>query len=315
MDEHKGLGGAGDAEDDPVYERATFWVVRLSSSDATDADRRAFETWRAADQAHAEAYAEMEAWRRAAGRVPDPRARRRKMPTGLAVLAVLLGLSGLVGHEAGLIDRLRADAWTDIGDIRSMTLPDGSRVVLNTDTALALRFTAEARDIDLLRGEAMFEVVPDLDRPFVVRGDGLRVRAVGTRFFVRADGSSEPVGVAAGRVDASTSAERVTIGAGEVALRGADGRLAVEHGDVARATAWRDGKLVVSGKPLAEIVTDLNRYRRGRIVLLGDTLGTQRFSGSLDLRDADGALNVLAATMGLRITRLTPFLVLVRAPA
>ncbi|MDP4026644.1 FecR domain-containing protein [Methylobacterium sp. NEAU 140] len=315
MDEHDGLGGAGDAEDDPVYERAAFWVVRLSSPDATDADRRAFETWRGADQAHSEAYAEMEAWRHAAGRVPDPRARKCKMPTGLVVLAVLLGLTGLVGHEAGLIDRLRADAWTDIGDIESMALPDGSRAVLNTDTALALRFTTEARDIDLLRGEAMFEVVPDRDRPFVVRGDGLRVRAVGTRFFVRANGSAEPVGVVEGRVDASMSAERVTIGAGEVALRGADGRLEVERGDVARATAWRDGKLVVSGKPLAEIVTELNRYRRGRIVLLGDVLGAQRFSGALDLRDTDGALDVLTATMGLRITRLTPFLVLVRAPA
>lgn len=302
-----------DAADDAIYEQATFWVVRLSSADATDADRAAFATWRAADPVHAEAYAEMEAWRRVAGRAPDVRRRPRKRPAGLAGLAAALGLSGLIAHETGLIDRVRADAWTGVGGIETLLLPDGSRAFLNTDTALALHFTSGGREIQLLRGEAMFDVVPDKTRPFVVRGGGLMVRAVGTRFFVRADGDGEPVGVAEGRVDAATATGAVTLGAGEVALRKADGDLAVEPGDIARATAWRDGKLVVSGRPLAEVVADLNRYRHGRIVLMGDSLGTQRFSGTLDLRHTDEALAVLAAAMGLRVTRLTPYLVLVRA--
>ncbi|MGU3546991.1 FecR family protein [Methylobacterium sp. A52T] len=300
MEEEREPAGDDEAADDPIYARAAFWVVRLSSPDATDADRAAFETWRAADPVHAGAYAEMEAWRGIAGRAPDTRRRRRPPPTRLVGLAAALGLSGFITYESGLLDRVRADVWTGIGDI---------------ETALALHFTAAARDVHLLRGEAVFDVVPDSARPFVVHGGGLRVRAVGTRFFVRAGGDAEPVGVAEGRVDASTTAGAVTIGAGEVALRSADGHLMVERGDVGRATAWREGKLVVTGQPLAAVVADLNRYRRGRIVLLGSGLGAQRFSGTLDIRDTDDALDVLAATMSLRVTRLTPYLVLVRPPA
>ncbi len=312
MEEKRRPAEDGETADDPLYEQATFWVVRLSSPDATDADRAAFEIWRAADPAHAEAYAEMEGWWRVSGHAPGRR--KRGLPKGFAGLVTALCLSGLIGYETGLLDRFRADVWTGVGDIQTTVLPDGSRAALNTDTALTLHFTAAERDVRLLRGEAMFDVVPDSGRPFVVRGGGLRVRAVGTRFFVRAGGDAEPVGVAEGRVDAATSVGTVTIGAGEVALRAADGRLVVESGDVERATAWRAGKLVVSTRPLGEIVAELDRYRRGRILLLGSGLAAQRFSGTLDVRDTDDALDVLAATMGLRVTRLTPYLVLLRAP-
>jgi transmembrane sensor len=315
MDEEDKPAASAEAGDDPIYEQAASWVVRLSSRDATDADRAAFQTWSAADPAHAEAYAEMAAWRRVAGRATGARRRRRKPPTGLAGLVGALGLAGLIAHEAALVDRVRADAWTGVGDIETTSLPDGSRVALNTDTALAVHFTPTERAIRLLRGEAMFDVVPDKTRPFVVRGDGLSVRAVGTRFFVRADEAAEPVGVVEGRVEAATSAGALTLGAGEVVQRAAGGHLAVERGDIARATAWRDGKLVASGRPLAEVVAELNRYRRGRIVLVGARLGAQRFSGTLDLRNTNAALDVLAATMSLRVTRLTPYLVLVRAPS
>lgn len=313
MDQRRAQEAADDEADDPIYEEAALWVARLSSADATASDRKAFETWRAADPEHARAYAELEEWRRTMGSVPDPRQRRRKPPKGLAVLAAL-GLSGLIVHELGLIDRLRADAWTGVGSIKTTVLADGSRVVLNTDTALSLHFTPEERGVELLRGEAAFDVVHDHDRPFVVQGNGVSVRVVGTRFFVRVDGSDAPVGVVEGRVEASTATGRTTITAGQIG-REVDDRLVVERSDVAKAMAWREGKLALSGQPLSTVLAELNRYRHGRIVLMDRDLGTRRFSGTLDLRDTDDALAVLSASMGLRITRVTPFLVLVRAPS
>ncbi|MGU3536811.1 FecR family protein [Methylobacterium sp. A54F] len=313
MGERRDPEASDEAQDDPIYEEAAIWVARLSSSDATEADRKAFDVWRSADPAHAEAYAELDEWHRTLGRVPDPRERKRGKPKGLAVLAAALGLSGLVAYETGLIDRLRADAWTGVGGFETKMLADGSRVDLNTDTALALRYTLGERGVELLRGEAVFDVVPDHDRPFVVRGSGLSVRAVGTRFYVRADGAPEPVGVAEGRVDAATEAGRATIGAGEIARRGADDRLVAARGDVEKTIAWREAKLVASGQPLSAVLADLNRYRHGRIVLLDAALGARPFSGTLDLRDTDDALDVLATSMRLRIIRLTPVLVFVRA--
>jgi transmembrane sensor len=308
MNEHT-PSDASEEADDPVHEEAALWVARLSSADATEADRSAFEAWRAADPARAEAFAEMEAWRRTMQRAPDPR--RRGPPKGLAALAAALGLGALLADPLSWVDRMRADAWTGRGGIETTLLPDGSRADLNTDTALALRFTDGERGVALLRGEAVFDVVPDPGRPFVVRGNGVQARAVGTRFFVRIDGAV-PVGVAEGRVDVATGTGETRLRAGEVAVRSADSGLVARTDDVARTIAWREGKLTVSGQSLAHVLSELERYRRGRILLTDSTLGGRRFSGTLDLRDTDAALDVLAAAMGLRLTRLTPLLVLVR---
>ena len=139
----------------------------------------------------------------------------------------------------------------------------------------------------------------------------VRARAVGTRFFVRIDAAA-PVGVAEGRVDVAIGAGETRLRAGEIAVRGDDSRPVARAGDVARAIAWREGKFTVSGQPLSQVLSELERYRRGRILLMDAALGGRRFSGTLDLRDTDAALDVLAAAMGLRLTRLTPLLVLVR---
>jgi len=313
MDERGGLEDADEAEHDPIRFEAAVWVARLSSADATDEDRAAFAVWRSADPAHAEAYAELEDWHRTMGRVPDPRDRRRKPPKGPASIAVALGLSALAAYEMGLLDRWRADLWTGVGSIETTVLADGSRIDLDTDTAVALRFTPSERGVELLRGEAVFDVVPDPDRPFVVHGSGLTVRAVGTRFFVRTDRNAVPVGVAEGRVNATIGEAGMMIGAGEVAHRSPEDRLTVRRADVDQTIAWRDGRLVAAGRPLSAILADLNRYRHGRIVLLDATQGARQFTGTLNLRDTDDALAVLAASMRLTIIHVTPLLVLVRA--
>jgi len=300
-----------DGGEDPVEHEAASWVARLASSDATDADRRAFETWRGADPAHAAAYAEMDALWRRLGQLPDPR--RKGPPKTLAGLAAIALIGAALAYQVGLLDRLRADLRSGVGTIEHATLPDGSRVDLNTDTAIAVRFTQGERGITLLRGEASFDVVPDRSRPFVVRGGGLSVRAVGTRFFLRADGADSPVGVAEGRVDVSAQSGHVVVSAGEEVHLGGDA-LHVAAADVERATAWRDGRLIFSGKPLAAVLMELNRYRRGRIVLLDRGLGERRVTGAFDARNTDDALDVIATTMGIRIRRFSPLLVLVGSP-
>jgi len=300
-----------DGGEDPVEHEAASWVARLASSDATDADRRAFETWRGADPAHAAAYAEMDALWRRLGQLPDPR--RKGPPKTLAGLAAIALIGAALAYQVGLLDRLRADLRSAVGTIEHATLPDGSRVDLNTDTAIAVRFTQGERGITLLRGEASFDVVPDRSRPFVVRGGGLSVRAVGTRFFLRADGADSPVGVAEGRVDVSAQSGHVVVSAGEEVRLGGDA-LHVAAADVERATAWRDGRLIFSGKPLAAVLMELNRYRRGRIVLLDRGLGERRVTGAFDARNTDDALDVIATTMGIRIRRFSPLLVLVGSP-
>ncbi|GJE56453.1 MULTISPECIES: FecR family protein [Methylobacterium] len=299
--------------EDPIDEEAAGWVARLSSSDATDADRAAFEAWRSADPAHAEAHAEMDALWRRLGRLPDPRPRPGP-PKTLAGIAVALLLGGALAYQAGLVDRLRADLWSGVGSIEHATLADGSRVHLNTDTAIALHFSETERGVELLRGEAVFDVVPDPKRPFVVSHGGLSARAVGTRFVVRVDGADSPVGVAEGRVEVVAAGRHAMLSAGEAVRVGDDAALAVSAANVDRSTAWREGRLVFAGQSLATVLAELDRYRHGRIVLLDRRLGERRVTGVFDPRETDDALDVIAATMGVRIRRLSPLLVLVGSP-
>jgi transmembrane sensor len=307
-------------DEDPVEADAAAWVVRLSSSDATEADRAAFEAWLAADPAHAAAHAEMAAFWHRLGHVPDARRRRTakgpatgsaKGPAGLAALVVL---GGALAWQAGLADWLRADLWSGVGTITHATLDDGSRIDLNTGTAIALRFTGTERRVALLRGEAAFDVARDPGRPFVVEGGGVSVRAVGTVFVVRADEPGRPVGVAEGRVDVGIGGRHLAVSAGEAVVVPDGAPPSVAKADVGRAMAWRDGRLTVSGEPLSDVLATLRRYRRGRLLLLDAEAGARRVTGAFDLRDTDEALDAIAASLSLRVTRVTPLLVLVGAP-
>ncbi|WP_407521381.1 FecR family protein [Methylobacterium oryzisoli] len=295
--------------EDPIDEAAAGWVARLSSSDATESDRAAFEAWLAADPAHAEAYAEMDAvWRRL-GHLPVSRTRR--MPKGPACLAAAAVLGAVLATQFGLADWLRADLWSGVGAIEHAILADGSRIDLNTGTALVLHFSDTERRVELLRGEALFDVAPDPARPFVVDAAGVSARAVGTVFFVRADGAAKPVGVAEGRVDVTASGRHLRVAAGEAIRRQDGGAPTVVKDDVNRAVAWRDGHLIFSGERLSDVLAELERYRRGRIVLLDARLGDRRVTGSFDPRNTDDALDAIAATFALRVTRLTPLVVLI----
>ncbi|MGX7707743.1 FecR family protein [Methylobacterium sp. Gmos1] len=311
--------GTDPVEEDPIEAQAAAWVVRLSSSDATEADRAAFAAWLAADPAHAAAHAEMAAFWHRLGHVPDARQRRTKgaargTAKGPAGLAAVLVLGGALAWQAGLADWLRADLWSGVGAITHATLDDGSRVDLNTGTAIALRFTEVERRVELLRGEAVFDVARDPGRPFVVEGGGVSVRAVGTVFVVRADGAGRPVGVSEGRVDVAIADRHLAVSAGEAVIAPDGAAASVVKADIGRATAWRDGRLTVSGEPLSDVLATLGRYRRGRILLLDARAGARRVTGAFDLRDTDEALEAIAASLSLRVTRVTPLLVLVGSP-
>lgn len=302
-------------------EEAAGWVARLQSSDATAADRDGFATWCARDPKNAEAYRDLSSlWGElreapvAKDRLPRLRAARRaRRATGLGVL--LLAATGLGVSQSGWIDRLQADHSTGVGEIRSVTLPDGSRAILNTDTALRLRFDGSRRQVELLRGEAYFEVAPMPARPFVTVGETLEATALGTRFAMQlSQGSRGPdVAVEEGRVAVRSRDAQAELRAGDEATVGSDGRLVLSRPDVAEQIAWKDGKLVFSDRPLAEVLATLGRYRRGRILVLDERAASQRISGVFDVANTDEALATLEASLPINVTRLTNLVVVVRS--
>ena len=319
---------AGSARhDEDVVEEATTWFVRLRADLVSADDRRAFEAWLAHDPAHPEAYAQAEALWGEIGGMPDPRLQdppydrsahpapqvrfRRWQAVRTCGAAACVALVAVVGlWSAGGYDWLRADHVTAVGETRRVTLADGTTLQLNTDTAVAVDFSQSRRRVELYRGQAYFAVAKDESRPFeVIAGQGL-TRALGTAFDVLDAARSVTVAVEEGKVRVSRpqgpGTESVTLGAGEAARYGRSGVIEVRQGDL--ATAWRQGKLVFSSRPLGDVVAELDRYRPGAIVVLDSRIAQARFTGVLDLRDTDQALAAIEGSLAVDVLKVTPYL-------
>lgn len=312
---------------DALAEEAARRLVRLHSDAVTDAERRDTEAWLAARPEHRKAFDSLRAVWSALDLLPGPGAavavvplRRRRLPGGRlappALLAAGLALAALFGPV--MLDRLGSDHSTVAGERRTVTLADGSQVQLNTDSAIAVDFSGRNRRVTLRRGEAFFTVTPDRSRPFEVVAMGAVTRVVGTRFAVRRMDDATRVAVEEGTVEvhcpAGTAApeDGLRLTAGEAARYRPDSCPTRDAGvDVARATAWRDGRVVFDDRSLREVVDELNRYRPGPILLLAPDLAQRRVTGVFDIRDPDRALSAIEQVLPVRVRRVAGYLAVV----
>jgi len=324
-----------------VEAEAAAWVVRLDAGPLDPAVQQAFEAWLEKSETHSAAFAlarttwaELEGLRGAPRgavttllqtaeqrqSVPAPLPRRpvsRRWVWHSLAASVLLAV-GLGAYQgADPLIALRADYWTAPGATRTIMLPDGSTVQLNTDSAIALRYGADRRGIELLEGEASFSVAKVANgdrRPFVVSAAGGTIRALGTRFVVHRQDVAVDVTVLDHRVEVSASEGAVIIRPGIIlhpaqAVRydSQSGLGEVRRIDPERATAWLQDRLVFDKMPLAQAVAELNRYRRGRIVIMAPALARRRVSGVFRLDDLHGAIDIIATELGARVVT-APFI-------
>lgn len=238
---------------------------------------------------------------------PTARPSRRRWLAG-GGLALAAGLAGV--SLTPIATRLRADHAAGVGERREIGLADGSRVLLNTDSALSVDYTPARRGLALWRGEAFFTVARDLERPFVVAAGGAEARALGTSFDVRLGPQALDVVVATGEV--ALGATRLK--AGESArLDLASGQVAKAAAPVETLLAWRQGQLVVDRWPVARVLDELGRYHQGRILLRDADFGRRPVSGVYDLNRPAEAVRAVVAASGGRVSELTPWLLVVSA--
>ena len=291
-----------------------------------------FEQWLAADPRHAQAYARIERlWvkleaplaelaRSGPATKPGGQGRRwlaRLLPGpawAAASLAIVLGVGAL--QFDNVVTGLRSDHMTAVGERAPLALDDGSRVTLNTDSAIAVDMSPERRQVRLLRGEAWFDVAPDATRPFVVATEAGRIRVTGTSFGVRLDDNAALVALTEGklalRTDDGDTAPALMLTPGHRARlspRGAFGPMALNR---TAATAWLRGRIVFFDTTLPDVVAELNRYRTGRIVILGRGLDNLTVSGVFATDNPDAGLDAIASTLPVQVTRLTDFFVILR---
>ncbi|MDX3911703.1 MAG: FecR family protein [Sphingobium sp.] len=309
-----------------IRQEAARWIAERDAGLLTPGDEKARAAWLAADPLHATAYARLERTWSTMGSVPvkaEIHRRSTVLPFRLparsrqwlgGAVAACLALA-IVGTAQDWPTRLRADAMTATGERREVVLTDGSRVELNTASAIMIDYRSERRIIHLLKGEAAFTVAADRTRPFTVEaGDGATT-ALGTRFIVRREGADTDVTVTEHRVRVARAAEAATpawiaiVSEGEASRYGPGGIIAPHAVDIDAAAAWTRGRLVLVDRPLGDVVAELNRYHRGYIRVVGEALAERRFSGVLPVDDPIGSLDAIQRSLGISSTRITDRLI------
>jgi len=295
---------------------------------------RAFARWLALDPRHLDAYARAEAlWSlseapartlaaeeagalqgylrgiRRKARLPLSGLWPGALATACCLLLVLWGGGWLRPVQAW--QNLRADEVSAAGEVRELHLADGSRVLLDADSALNVHVDGPLRRIELLRGGAWFKVARD-GRPFQVEAGDSVTRVLGTAFEVRRQASGTAVTVEEGRVEVAAAGETRVLGANQ-RVRLVDGHLGEPQPvDSRAALAWRDGRLSFLQAPLGEVLEALASHHRGRILLLDPALAERRVSVSLASDDAPSAVASLCAVLGCQSTLLFDRLILIR---
>jgi transmembrane sensor len=243
---------------------------------------------------------------------PSPATSRRRWLLGIAAsLTAAVGLSLFFTlHDP--VQRYE----TSLGQQTLFTLDDGSVVHLNTQSVLTVRMSGSSRELELTRGEAMFEVAKDPDRPFRVTSGGVLVEAIGTRFNVYRRDDGVQVSVVEGEVKvesrqtgtASTTLSNampagVHLTAGQEARSTATGEVAlIETPDLEKRTAWREQRLVFREDSLQTVAAEFNRYNSTRIVIDAPAEATRRITGTFDAHDPASFAAFLERDRNLTLT-------------
>lgn len=311
---------------DEIGQRAAEWVARLDGSPLSPLETGALRDWLAQDPEHRLAFEEASStWRELALLRHDPgplravlpkrraSARRRSVIAGALVGLALLG-AGLARYQFGdpwLL--VAADHRTAPGEVRSVRLPDGSTVELGPSSAIAVDFSDVERRVRLLSGEAYFTAAPRAGaetRPFVAEAAGGTTTALGTQFVVENEAEGAEVLAVEHQVEVALHAggDPVVLSPGQE-VRYASGHMGRVHArNVETATAWRRGLLVFDGARLGHVVETLNRYRRGRIVILDPALAQRRVSGVFPTDDLGDAIETITAELGIGARSIYPLI-------
>ncbi len=295
---------------------AAAWIARLNSESRDGTTEAALRAWLDSSADNRDAFERAtEIWGLvpgaaiAAGEAPA-RAHERRAPRirgAVLALAASLLLILAAGSSLWLLAGRAGHYSTSRGEQEMATLEDGSRISLNTDTSLSVRYEGSERRVRLDHGEAMFEVAPDRSRPFIVEAGGKQVRALGTSFIVRRDGSEVAVVLIEGRVavegaePAAARAAPVVLAPGE-RLRAENERFAgIDRPSIEAATAWRRGQAVFDDASLADAVAEVNRYGGPTIVIADPRVASLRVSGVFATNDSGEFAQAVATLHGLSI--------------
>ena len=315
---------------------AAGWVTKLDGKRLDASEFNAFKAWVATSDAHAAAFdAAATIW----GKLDMLAELRKEFPapvqpsfaervrrqiaaliprpayafTALMMLAVA-GLSVTTLYEVPQ-QETAAIYTTEIGEHKTIDLADGSQVLLNTSSQVDVKFSDTRRILKLVKGEAHFDVAHNPKRPFEVHAGTNIVRAVGTAFTVELKPETVEVTVTEGRVELATIAEAddnadvpqetslALVGSGQSAqfsdyIQSID---TIEVEEVERRLAWHKGALVFKGDALEDVIQEISRYTKTKIVISDPTLRGLKVGGYFKTSETEAMLQALEANFGVTV--------------
>jgi transmembrane sensor len=309
-------------------DEAAAWAVRLDGAQLSAEEQQRLDEWLSASPNHRGALLRAQAvWMSlgnqgvsgapsmaperaeslasAAEETAPARSRRSGIRRGLQAMAAVL--AGVVVFLLGSrMLELRGDSYvTRVGEVRRIALEDGSAITLNSNSAATVHFEKNLRAVRLSRGEGLFEVAHNKDRPFVVSSGEVSVRAVGTAFAVRALTDEVTVTVTEGIVEVTRPQEPQEtpqrVSANHRAEIHPQRGVTVRAEDPAEATrqlSWRDGILSFSGESLAEAVGEVNRYSQRQVEVTDPELANKPVIGIFRAGDVDAFAQSTAVALG-----------------
>jgi transmembrane sensor len=317
-----------------IDEKAADWIARLDRGPLSGGESEAFEAWLRGDprrrgaMLRAQSLSMLSESAQALGPDFDPQqfadsvtpvrspVSRRKVlawaGTGGLVAASIVGL-GISLPASGAIA-------TGLGEVRLVTLDDGSTVMLNTQTRVRVRYDSGERRIELLEGEAYFTIVRDR-RPFLIDVGAARLRGAQATFRIRKLGEA-PVDILVDRGGvvlgaAGTQAPTVLPANTRLVLPpgGNGGVLSpqpVTPDLLSRELAWRDGKIAFEGDRLDQAAAAFARYSNTRIEIRDPELAGEPVTGLFSVSDPAGFGRAVAGIFGARIEQRDNVVILSR---
>lgn len=304
-----------------IDDAASAWAAKVDRAPLPATEQLQFQAWLAADVRHQGAYARARAilltLQPAARAVAGASAENGPRPSRRGLLAVGSGMAAAVAavSVAAGVEALRGRYATKRGEVRLISLPDGSVMTLNTASEVFVRFNSKIRDIRLTHGEALFDVRKSRAWPFIVRAGDTSVRAVGTSFTVeRLAGQPVRVLVREGVVEvahlgaAGAGVRSVRLAANERALVNNAESVRVEAVDPAvmpEQLSWRQGMLAFRATTLGDAAAQFSRYSDLRIQIDDPSVRREVITGLFSANDPGGFAQAAAASLGLRVETST----------
>ncbi len=291
---------------------AARWLERKDGEGWSPAQQAELGDWLAQSPAHRAAFWRLKAaWAQAERLVAlktAPLDRAATAPSRRPLffrLAAACAVVAMVGLTVNIIFKEPAPRSysTAVGERKTLTLPDGTQIELNTDTHLRIA-SGNARKVWLDRGEAFFQIKHDAANPFLVLMGDHRVIDLGTKFLIRKDGVRTEVALVEGsaRLESARNASAV-LKPGDIAYATAD-RMTVtkarEH-TVSNALGWRHGVIIFDRTTLADAAAELNRYNTQQIVILDPAAARLTIHGRFPSNDTTAIVNAARDVFGLRV--------------